>query len=310
MKLDHDRLLDEIQEAIQKVKEAYDDLVAKHDENTQKIEDDEAFQNEERWLEESQDMYLQIEKRANDFILKKKNNPRATDESVGGSVQQLEVNFWNIGRETQTKGAESETVEETLLTDAPEQQATGTSNDQEIPTNDSIQADNTIQASQNKLTCGFKMEKPKMPHFAGDVCDYVVFWADFKHAVDSKCSKKDAISLLRTSLSGKPLELIKGIGSDYNAAWEHLDALYGDPRFVTDTVTYDISKFRPLQEDEDGRFCDLAQLVRRSYNTLKEVKRPFDMNNNHMIAIIEQEMHMNDRKAWSRHLERSGKKLH
>ena len=146
-----------------------------------------------------------------------------------------------------------------------------------------------------------------MPRFAGDVRDYVIFRADFKHAVDSRYGKRDAMSLLRTSLSGRPLELIKGIGSDYDAAWEHLDSIYGDPRFVADTVTHDISKFKPLREDEDSRFCDLTQLVRRSYNTLKEVNRQFDMDNNHMIAIIEQKLHMNDRKIWSRHLESSGK---
>ena len=59
--------------------------------------------------------------------------------------------------------------------------------------------------------------------------------------------KRDAISLLRTSLSGRPLELIKGIGSDYG---EHLDAIYGDPRFIADSVTHDISKFKPLRESK------------------------------------------------------------
>ena len=157
-------------------------------------------------------------------------------------------------------------------------------------------------------TCGFKMEKPKMPRFSGDVRDYVIFRADLRHAVDLRFSKRDAISLLRTSLSGKPLELIKGIGSDYDAAWEHLDATYGDPRFIADTVTHDISKLKPLREDEDSRFCDLAQLVRRSYNTLKEVNKQFDMDNNHMIAIIEQKLHVNDRKIWSRYLETNQKK--
>ena len=86
-------------------------------------------------------------------------------------------------------------------------------------------------------------------------------------------AKRDTISLLRTSLSGRPLELIKGIGSDYDAAWEHLDAIYGDPRFIADTVTHNISKFKPLREDEDSTFCDLAQLVRRCYNTLEGSKQ-------------------------------------
>ena len=59
------------------------------------------------------------------------------------------------------------------------------------------------------------MEKPKMPKFYGGVRKYAIFRADFKHAVESRYSKRDAITFLRSCLQGKPLELIKGIGSDY-----------------------------------------------------------------------------------------------
>ena len=71
------------------------------------------------------------------------------------------------------------------------------------------------------------------------------------------------MTLLRTCLLDKPLELIKGIGSDYDAAWEYLDSIYGDLRFVSDTVTQDIVQFKALQEGEDARFCDLVHLVKR-----------------------------------------------
>ena len=70
-----------------------------------------------------------------------------------------------------------------------------------------------------------------------NVRDYAIFRSDFKHAVDSRYSKRDGISLLRTSLQGRPLDLIKGIGTDYDAAWSYLDSVYGDPRFVADTIT-------------------------------------------------------------------------
>ena len=107
-----------------------------------------------------------------------------------------------------------------------------------------------------------------------------------------------AITLLRANLSDKPLELIKGIGTDYDAAWEYLDANYGDPYYVSDSVTQDITKFKPLQDGEDSRFCDLVHLVRRSYNTLKEVGVPGDIYNSHMLAIIERKMGPDDRKVW------------
>ena len=112
--------------------------------------------------------------------------------------------------------------------------------------------------NDNSAACGFKMEKPKMPKFTGDVREYAIFRADFKHAIESRYSKRDSITFLRVCLQGQPLDLIKGIGSDYDAAWEYLDSIYGDPRFVSDTVTKDIAKFRQLQHGEDARFCDLV----------------------------------------------------
>ena len=156
-------------------------------------------------------------------------------------------------------------------------------------------------------SCAFKVEKPKLPKFKGDARDYVVFRSDFKHVVESRYTERDAITILRASLEGKPLELIKGIGCDYKAAWDYLDSIYGDPRFIADTITQDISKFKALQDGEDGRFCELVHLVNRSYNTLKEVGRPNDMNNNHMLALIEQKMSSDDRKVWARDLERDKK---
>ena len=100
-----------------------------------------------------------------------------------------------------------------------------------------------------KEACSFKMEKPKMPKCSGDVREYAIFRSDFKHAIEARYSKRDASTILCTCLQGKPLELIKGIGSDYDAAWEYLDSIYGDPRYVSDTITQDIVKFRPIREE-------------------------------------------------------------
>lgn len=160
----------------------------------------------------------------------------------------------------------------------------------------------------HSASCGFKMEKPKMPKFTGDVREYTIFCADFKHAIESRYSKRDSITFLHTCLQGKPLELIKGIGSDYDAAWDYLDSIYGDPQFVSDTITQDIVKFRSLQNGKDARFCDLVHLVRHSYNMLREVGVPNDTDNSHMLSVIEQKMGADDRRVWSRDLERHCKK--
>ena len=96
-------------------------------------------------------------------------------------------------------------------------------------------------AMKNEQSCGFHKEKPKLPKFSGDVREYVISRADFKHTIDSRYSKRDAVTLSRTCLEDKPLELIQGIGSDYDAAWQYLDSIYGDVRHVSDNITQDIA---------------------------------------------------------------------
>ena len=76
---------------------------------------------------------------------------------------------------------------------------------------------------------------------------------------------------------------------------------------MSDTVTQDIVRFKALNDGEDARFCDLVHLVKRSYNTLKEVGLPSDMDNSHMLSIIEQKMCTDDRKVWARELVREKK---
>ena len=91
-----------------------------------------------------------------------------------------------------------------------------------------------------------------MPKISGDVREFAIFKADFKHLVEARYNKRDSITILRASLNGKPLELIKGIGHDYDAAWKHLES-----RFAADTITQDIARFKPLRDGEDACFCDL-----------------------------------------------------
>jgi hypothetical protein len=48
-------------------------------------------------------------------------------------------------------------------------------------------------------------------------------------------------------------------------------------------------------------------LGKRSYNTLKKVGLPNDMDNSHMLSIIERKMCADDRKFWSRDIEKDKK---
>lgn len=125
------------------------------------------------------------------------------------------------------------------------------------------------------------------------------FEADFEHAIEAQFTKHDSKTFLHSCLKGKPLDFIKGICADYYATWEYLNSIYGDPRFVSDTITQDIVKFRAMQNGEDMRFCDFVHLVKRCYNMVKEVSVSGDMNNCHMLSLVEQMMCADHRKVWS-----------
>ena len=323
-KLKESRPRDEIMETFHGMKTAFENLVVKHEEYTQLIQDDEAFEAEEKWLEECEDFYLQMEIGAKDYSKAKsvsKGEKSGLDSGKSASdngtpvVESGKSGLESGTSELESGAKDSESVIEMEITKQVGNSAgqgkgsvkATAANGTETESGNGNGNNGTKHESSVNTSCGFKMEKPKTPRFAGDVRDYAIFRSDFKHAVDSRYSKRDGISLLRTSLQGRPLDLIKSIGTDYDAAWSYLDSVYGDPRFVADTITQDITKFRPLRDGEDARFCDLVHLVLRSFITLKEVGRPHDMDNNHMLAFIEQRMCTDDRKVWARHLENSGK---
>ena len=291
----------EVRDFLSKVQEAYEALVVKHEEFTELIEDDIEFEEQEAWLTESQDMFTRLKIDAKPYL-----------DSTKDLEKEIQVKESQPSDNKNSKNLSSSELRKSSITRSNEV----TSNDLVTEENNSsneaivIVVDNSRDRSGSdgvvkRETCGFKMEKPKMPRFSGDVREYAIFRADFKHAIETRYSKRDCLTYLRTCLQGRPLELIKGIGSDYDAAWEYLDSIYADLRVVSDTITQDIVKFGPIRDGEDARFCELVHLVKRCYNTLKEVGLPSDMDNSHMLSIIEQKMCVDDRKVWSRDLEKT-----
>ena len=61
-------------------------------------------------------------------------------------------------------------------------------------------------------------------------------------------------------------------------------------------------RFKPIQPGKDHHFYDLVNLVRQSFNILKEVKRPQDVDNTHVISLIEKKLTRDDLKIWVRHI--------
>lgn len=58
----------EVKKSLSEVKEAYEKLTQKHEQLKKLMEDDEKFEKEEMWFEECQEMFMQVEVQAKEYI--------------------------------------------------------------------------------------------------------------------------------------------------------------------------------------------------------------------------------------------------
>nr|XP_054771658.1 uncharacterized protein LOC129279581 [Lytechinus pictus] len=267
--LNNNREVPEIQSAYSKFEQAYGDLQETHENFTMTIDDDAEFEIEEQWMGDCQKEFLKLQIEVTDYCSQTSSGVKTPTEQV---LPQSEM--------PPMQGGSPIPPESAILYPPPLQ-----------------------NPGMSDARCSFKVEKPKLPKFAGDVRDYEIFRSDFVHMVDSRYGKRDAMTILRSCLVGRAHDLIQGIGQDYDAAWDLLDSMYGDARIVADTIINDLSKFKPLKENEDNKFCEFVNLVRRSYNILKLVGKKGDMDNSHMLATIERKLCAVDRKNWFRYQE-------
>ena len=206
------------------------------------LEDDEQFEHEEAWMEECQEIYLKLSTDTEDFlkeqlVLSQSSHEKgiagtsvtvsAMEETTENFVSQDEIHT-EITANKKGKTAISPSSYQSSQEQNAEIQNSIADNVQatdNVITND-ITEQNTPPVNANgNMQSAFWMEKRKMVKFSGDLREFAIFKADFKHLVEGRYSKRDSITILRASLNGKPLELIKGIGHDYDAAWEHLESI-------------------------------------------------------------------------------------
>ena len=237
--LDVKRPPSETRDEFEKVKVVHADLIKKHEAYTMFLKDEE-YPEAENWMKDCSFKFVDFSIRVNDYCQSNAINVQDKDEEHSAASGEI----------IEDHGSQDE-VQETSEVD---------------------QSNAAKHAPAKPLL--MKHEKPKLPTFNGDVRKYFIFKADFQHAVESYYSERDAIAILRSCLGPEPSKLVDGISTDLKAAWNYLDQNYGDPRVVSDVVTADLERFKAIQPGEDHRFCELVNLVRRSYNILKEVKRP------------------------------------
>ena len=216
----------EVRDGLSKLQLAFDNLVEKHENYSRLIEDDSEFEVQEGWMADCQEDFMSMEMGAkiylDSFLSQGKAPLKNDDTSIASKTKHNGVagpgsnGISNMQIEDDAPGVSSGDDNPINTTSSGNNDVTLNHENTSFVSGNEIH--DSIQNNSNATTgaCGFKMEKPKMPKFTGNVREYAIFRADFKHAIESRYSKRDAITFLRTCLEDKPLELIKGIGSNYD----------------------------------------------------------------------------------------------
>ena len=205
---------EEVSQSLLVYRHAYENLVLKLDEFTCLIENDEQFAEQESWLEECQENFMSLESKSKVYM-ESKNEIEQSNNSVEVCTSNVSV-ITPMDGETSTQNSDG-------ISEIPSMHEIGSAKNT-ISMLPAAQAPNLVNEistvphaneQSTSQTCGKtwkygKMEKQKMPKFSGDVREYAIFRADFKYTIETRYSKRDAMSILRTFLVGRPLELIKG----------------------------------------------------------------------------------------------------
>ncbi|KAG1692616.1 hypothetical protein GQR58_007256 [Nymphon striatum] len=161
--IDNRRPIEELRVAVKRLETAFAEVVDKHEKLTECIEEEEIFEKEEKWLNEVQRDFLELETKAKDYVIEGQTVHEEEKTVAQGSSVQVDDSVEELNEETQNGNEQLHKVKcEQLLHNFDNKQ----------------------------FSCKYKFDKPKMPVFFGDVRDYGTFKSDFKHSIESGYSKE------------------------------------------------------------------------------------------------------------------------
>jgi hypothetical protein len=121
-------------------------------------------------------------------------NANVNDANVNANVNDANVNDANVNdanvNDANVNDANASLGSQDVNVRNKDENVTGSQSDKSA----------TSKEDQPFVPVSLRHEKPKLPVFNGDVRKYFIFKDDFKHAIESRCSERDSITVLRTCL--------------------------------------------------------------------------------------------------------------
>ena len=187
------------------------------------------------------------------------------------------------------------------LTEIPDNEIKWASSLQDKVLNMNTKFSSLTVKRESKKSSGIRMERIKMPKFAGSIREYPRFKADFIRQVlpEFKNNEHAAAYTLKSCLSGVSLSIIRSVDDDIAEMWKRLDDKYGKPSKFTDAVMSDIKKLRSVKEGDDRRFVELVDVVESGYRDLERLKLDKEISNSTAVSIIEDKLPRDIRRRWA-----------
>ena len=87
-----------------------------------------------------------------------------------------------------------------------------------------------------------------LPKFDGNIREYPRFKNDFYGQVVPSISESQQSYVIKSCLSGVPLDTVKNVDHDIHQMWIRLDDKYGEPTKTLDSIMKEVKRLRPLRE--------------------------------------------------------------
>ena len=154
-------------------------------------------------------------------------------------------------------------------------------------------------AEMGKKFMELKLERMKMPRFSGNIREYPRFKTDFtRYVMPSVKDSDSAAYILKSCLSGSPLDAVKNVDDDVKNMWKRLDEKYGRTSKLTDAILLDIKQLKAVQEGENQKFIDFVDKVEACYKDLSIIGKESEISNSSIVGMIEEKLPTSIRKQW------------
>ena len=108
--------------------------------------------------------------------------------------------------------------------------------------------------------------------------------------------------VLKSCLSGVPLDTVKNVDYSITAMWKRLDDKYGEPSKIIDVIMNEVKRLKPVKENENAKFIRLIDTVEQAYRDLERLKLEHELSNAQTVSSIKEKIPMSMKLLWSEHV--------